>query len=296
MRENLNMSCAIIQVDNYGWNINGTFNGAMGLFQQKRIQALSHGTIMREDRLKYVEFTGEIFVFETPIIFRQPPLSSIANIFLLPLDWAVWQCCIVAFFVIIGAMCVQMLSHPIARRQLYGVDVFTFVWGAVCQQGTHLKIASTSGRFIALTTFLATLAIFTSYSASIVALLQSPSHSIKTIDNLLHSPLKMALQETGYNRYYYLVENIPILNKVYDAKIRPMGENGWIYNPFDGIEKIRTEMFAFQVESSSAYRAVAHTYTENEKCSLSEIHLLRLAVTTVTVERNSPYKELFKRR
>lgn len=64
MRENLNMSCAIIQMDNYGWNINGTFNGVMGLFQQKKIQALSHATIMREDRLKAVEFTAEVFVVE----------------------------------------------------------------------------------------------------------------------------------------------------------------------------------------------------------------------------------------
>lgn len=186
--------------------------------------------------------------------------------------------------------------HPMLRAQMSVFDVVSFVWGAVCQQGTHLLIPTTSGRFIVLTTFLATLAIFTSYSASIVALLQSPSHLIKTIDDLLASPLKMSLQEAGYNRYNYLIENISILNKVYDAKVRPQGKDGWIYDPFVGVEKIRTELFAFQVESASAYKAVAQTYTESEKCSLSEIHLLRLAVTTVTVERNSPYKELIKRR
>lgn len=57
-------SCAIIQVDNYGWNTNHTFNGAMGLFQKKRIQMLSHATIMRVDRLEQVEFTAEVFVVE----------------------------------------------------------------------------------------------------------------------------------------------------------------------------------------------------------------------------------------
>lgn len=119
---------------------------------------------------------------------------------------------------------------------------------------------------------------------------------IKTIDDLLESPLKMALQEAGYNRYNYLVENISILNKVYEKKIRLQGDKGWIYDPFVGVEKIRTELFAFQVESASAYKAVARTYTESEKCGLSEIHVLRLAVTTVNVERNSPYKELVRRR
>lgn len=57
-------SCDIWQVDSYGWNINGTFNGVMGLFQQKKIQMLSHATIMREDRLAAVEFTAEVFVIE----------------------------------------------------------------------------------------------------------------------------------------------------------------------------------------------------------------------------------------
>lgn len=65
MRENLNLFCDIAQVDNYGWrDKNGSFNGVMGLFQRKKIQMLSHATIMREDRLKYVEFTGEVFVIE----------------------------------------------------------------------------------------------------------------------------------------------------------------------------------------------------------------------------------------
>lgn len=61
LREDLNMSCDIVQVDNYGWLHNESFNGAMGLFQQKRIKALSHGTIMLQERLRFVEFTGEIF-------------------------------------------------------------------------------------------------------------------------------------------------------------------------------------------------------------------------------------------
>lgn len=38
----------------------------------------------------------------------------------------------------------------------------------------------------------------------------------------------MSLQEAGYNRYNYLVENISILNRVYEAKIKPMGKDGWV--------------------------------------------------------------------
>lgn len=61
LREDLNMSCDLIQVDNYGWLHNGTWNGAIGLFASKRIKALAYGTIMLAERLMVSEFTGEIF-------------------------------------------------------------------------------------------------------------------------------------------------------------------------------------------------------------------------------------------
>lgn len=197
---------------------------------------------------------------------------------------------------VIGIMVLQNL-HPLLRRRRVTVfDVVQFVWGAVCQQGTHLLISTTSGRCIALTTFMATMAIFISYSANIVAILQSPSHSIQTLEDLLRSPLKVAVQETGYNRYSFMVENVSAFQKIYKKKVEPLGKDGWILDEYIGVEKIRTELFAFVVETTSAYKAIARTYTEDEKCSLSEINLLKLPMTTITVERNSGYKELFRQR
>lgn len=118
--------------------------------------------------------------------------------------------------------------HPLLRGTMSAFDVVSFVWGAICQQSTHLIIPTVSGRLIVITVFLSALATFTSYSASIVALLQSPSHMIETIDDLLASPLKVALQDTGYNRYSYLVENISVLQNVYTEKVKPMGADGWV--------------------------------------------------------------------
>lgn len=138
-----------------------------------------------------------------------------------------WKCGFIIMIIAIIIMYSQFV-HPMLRAQMSAFDILSFVWGAVCQQGTHLVIPTTSGRFIMLTIFLATLAMFTSYSASIVAILQSPSHFIRTIDDLLNSPLKLALQEAGYNRYNYLVENISLLQRVYKKKIEPMGDDGWV--------------------------------------------------------------------
>lgn len=176
------------------------------------------------------------------------------------------------------------------------MDIIGFIIGAACQQGTHLEISRTSGRIIVLTTFLASLFIFISYSANILVLLQSPSHAIKNIDDLIASPLKLALQETKYNRFNYLYENVSKLSEVYEKKIKPMGKDGWVYDTVVGMDKVRKQLFAFQVESAAAYKAVTNSFTDDEKCSLTEMHLLKLPRITATVLRNSPYKELFRQR
>lgn len=197
-----------------------------------------------------------IFVFRTPIIYRQPPLTAVSNIFVLPLDITVWKYVVITTVVIILVMVIQSLIHPYLRNHIRIHDVVTMVWGAVCQQGTHLNIMTTSGRLVVITTFLATLATFTSYSATIVALLQSPSHSIKDINDLLASPLQLSILEAGYARFNFMKENISILEKVYSQKIKPRGADGWMYNESLGIEKVRTELFAFLIESVSAYKII----------------------------------------
>lgn len=188
------------------------------------------------------------------------------------------------------------LLHPLLKSTINSLDVATFVWGAVCQQGTHLRIPNTSGRFVILTTFLTTLALSTSYSASIVALLQSPSTLIKSLDDLIASPLKVLVHEAGYTRFIILRYNDSSIRKLYQTKVRDRGTDAWIYDPFAGIERMRTELLAFQVDSPSAYKAIGRTFTESEKCSLSEIQMITLPMTTVLVERNSGYKELIRQR
>lgn len=192
-------------------------------------------------------------------------------------------------------MIIQLL-HPILKTMSISTfDIATLIWGAVCQQGTHLHIPTTSGRIVVLTAFFATLALFTSYSASIVALLQSPSNFITSIEDLIASPLKVGMHQAGYARFIVRA-NYSGVSEVYAKKVQPQGENGWIYDPFVGVERVRTELFAFQVDSPSAYKAISRTFTESEKCSLSELQMIVLPRTTILVERNSGYKELMRQR
>ncbi|XP_055300052.1 glutamate receptor ionotropic, kainate 2-like [Sitodiplosis mosellana] len=295
LRENMNFSC-LMHLAKMGWSENDTFDGITSLFQKNQIQMTMHGVIMRSEQLLYAEFAGDIFTPRTPLIFRQPSLSTVANIFVLPLGIDIWICIFILMLVVFVIMMLQLMHHPILKKMsITAFDIATFILGAVCQQGTHLHIPTTSGRFVVLTTFSATLALFTSYSASIVALLQSPSDFISSLDDLIASPLKVGMYEADYARYMVHAKYTGVMD-VYDKKVLPQGEKGWIDDPFVGIERVRTELFAFQVDSPSAYRAISETFAESEKCGIKEIQMIVLPTTTILVERNSGYNELIRQR
>lgn len=204
-------------------------------------------------------------------------------------------CSAALILLVIFIMGIQM-RHPLLEAPITLFDTATFVFGAVCQQGTHLLIPSLSGRFVLITTFVATLALFTSYSASIVSVLQRPSGSFRTLNDLIDSPFAIALKNTESIKSCFLNESRTVLRRLYDEKIAPMGQNAWINDEYIAMHKVRTELFAFLVDSPSAYSAISNTYTESEKCRLSEIQVLHLPMNTITMAQNSVYKELIKQR
>lgn len=87
------------------------------------------------------------------------------------------------------------------------------VFGATCQQGTHWVPHCTAARIIMAVAFLILMFLYTSYSANIVALLQSPSTRIKTLQDLYDSRLEIGVDDTVFNRYYFAVsERISSIN------------------------------------------------------------------------------------
>lgn len=54
-------------------------------------------------------------------------------------------------------------------------------------------------------TLMTSLFVFTAYSAKIVAILQTPSNALQTIDDLVRSPMTIGVQETTYKKVYFLV-------------------------------------------------------------------------------------------
>lgn len=111
--------------------------------------------------------------------------------------------------------------------------------------GFHRTPPVTSVRVVMFSTLLTSLFVFTAYSAKIVAILQTPSNALQTIDDLVRSPMTIGVQDTTYKTVYFLESPEKSTQQLYRHKILPQGELAY-HSVVAGIARVRTGFFAFQ--------------------------------------------------
>lgn len=91
-----------------------------------------------------------------------------------------------------------------------------------CVTGSYLVPTKLSGRITLFFLSLTSLFLYTSYSANIVALQQSPSSALSSLSDLVHSPLAVGIQDLEYNRVYFkvhLLEPLSLLSEMVELKL-----------------------------------------------------------------------------
>ncbi|CAH1640114.1 unnamed protein product [Spodoptera littoralis] len=256
-------------------------------------------TIFTQERMDVVDYIAMVGTTAVRFVFREPPLSYISNIFTLPFSGTVWLAifiCVLGcsiFLYIASKWEASMGMHPL---QLDGswADVLILIIGAVLQQGCTLEPRYGAGRCVTLILFIALTVLYAAYSANIVVLLRAPSSSVRSLPDLLNSPLKLGASDFEYNRYFFKKLNDPIRKAIYEKKIAPKGKQANFYSMKDGVERIRKGLFAFHMELNPGYRLIQETYQEDEKCDLVEIDYINEIDPWVPGQKRSPFKDLFK--
>uniref|UniRef100_A0A182N1X7 Ionotropic glutamate receptor C-terminal domain-containing protein n=1 Tax=Anopheles dirus TaxID=7168 RepID=A0A182N1X7_9DIPT len=290
----LNFTLNMVQVDKVGYKHNGTFSGVMGKFQNHSIELGCLGCLMRTERLEVVDFMIVSLIIRSSIIFRQPPLSIVANIFELPFSVGVWLCC----FAMMAIYWVSMVGvwRCLANGERFTpVESLVFIIGTMCQRGYELVPHFNGTRLLMFSLQLTSFFILTSYSASIVALLQSPSRAITTVGDLVRSPLKAGVMDTSYGRVYYQETQDADVQDLYRKKIKPHGERAFI-EPNEGIARVQHEMYAYEAEVNAAYMVIKETFAPEEVCKLQELEAIKLPPFGIPIVKGSKYRELIRQR
>ncbi|GJQ71805.1 hypothetical protein Trydic_g11491 [Trypoxylus dichotomus] len=282
------------------------YDGLIGDLQSGLAEFAGTGSFFTLDRIYIVDYIAPSVPTPVRFIFRAPPLSYVRNVFTLPFDKMVWYAG--CFSVAIISVSIYIISKwewsdykfrdASAKRQnamkpKY-IDVLLMELGAICQQGSESEPKSAAGQIITIFVFLAFMFLYTSYSAKIVALLQSTSESIKTVDDLLSSRIKLGVEDKPYSYYYFKVQTEKTRRAIYIEKIAPIGQRASFMDIEEGVKRMRDEFFAFHAECTSVYKIVGDTFQENEKCGLREIQYWQIIEPWMAVKRNSSYKELAK--
>nr|ULA45343.1 chemosensory ionotropic receptor IR75p.1 [Agrotis segetum] len=283
------------------WGYKDKHGNWQGIVDQlvKKEADLGTLTIFTQERMMVVDYIAMVGSTAVRFVFREPPLSYISNIFTLPFSGAVWLAifiCVLGcsiFLYIASKWEATMGMHPL---QLDGswADVLILIIGAVLQQGCTLEPRYGAGRCVTLILFVALTILYAAYSANIVVLLRAPSSSVRSLPDLLNSPLKLGASDFEYNRYFFKKLNDPIRKTIYEKKIAPKGKKPNYYSMKDGVERIRKGLFAFHMELNPGYRLIQETYQEDEKCDLVEIDYINEIDPWVPGQKRSPFKDLFK--
>lgn len=155
--------------------------------------------------LHLLDYVDKLGIGRAYFVFRFPNLSSVANIYVLPFDRFLWICLVVCAFLCIVTTYFIMKSEAALITDVQKntfTDVVFMTVSAICQMGSELQARLFSTRIFTFFLYITFVFVYTSYTANIVALLQTPTKSIQTLEDLYNSKLKLGVEDNLYNRYY----------------------------------------------------------------------------------------------
>ncbi|XP_045528790.1 ionotropic receptor 75a-like [Pieris brassicae] len=300
----LNASMVIMYTDTWGYQTNGTFNGMVGDLVLGKAELAGTMIFITKSRLDVLEYLAYPSPPTTKFVFRQPSLSYQNNLFILPFRPKVWLCILGLIILLTTILLVNSYweYEKLDNRNNYDQtvlrpnisDISIMVISAISQQGSSTELKGTLGRVVMFLLFFAFVFLYTSYSANIVALLQSNSNKIRTLSDLLNSRLELGVEDTTYNRYHFSIASDTIRKAIYQTKIAPQGSKDNFMSLEEGVKKLQTRPFAFNMNLGTGYKLVEKYFHEHEKCGLQEIQYIQESKAWQTCRKNSPYKEIFK--
>ncbi|CAG9584439.1 unnamed protein product [Danaus chrysippus] len=304
----LNASRRYVFTNTWGYKHNDTWSGMTGFLDREEVDIGGSPMFLTGERLSVVEYISSPTPTRSKFVFQQPKLSYENNLFVLSFKRSLWFGSVILismlflflFLVTVWEWKRTSIHKRTIRTRNAGilrpnvVDVALLIFGATCQQGSTVELKGSLGRMVLFLLFIMLTFLYTSYSANIVALLQSSSSQIRTLEDLLHSRINFGVHDTVFNRYYFSTETEPIRRAIYEKKVAPPGTTPRFMTMEEGVQEIRKGLFAFHMETGVGYKFVGKYFEEGEKCGLKEIQYLRVIDPWLAVRKQTPFKEMFK--
>ncbi|XP_053670025.1 ionotropic receptor 75a-like [Anopheles nili] len=299
LQRKLNFKLKLILTDDWRFDLIG-HNSSRGIVGQLQTTSADFAITpfgLTTERLPMFDSTIEIARGTFYTVFRHPKSLNESNIFLLPFETLLWACIVLTFTVVaiilgFAAVCNRQKTGR-SYTELLVEQSLLGTLGMLCQQGFNLSTGVCSNRILTLVTMCFSLLLVQFYSSFIVGYqLISPPKTITTLEKLLHSNLKMSVENLSYQLDFFQRTRVPVAMQLYERKILP-NKYGFVNLTF-GIQLVKQGGYAFHCETSYGNELIIETFTEQQICELQQLQLYPQRSVHLPMIKGSPLRELFK--
>ncbi|KAJ0175499.1 hypothetical protein K1T71_008658 [Dendrolimus kikuchii] len=291
-----NFTMELSSTHSWGYVRNGSFDGMVGALINGQADIGGSPIFFRIDRSKFIDYAVETWPASFSFVFRHPKHSSgFYTIYTRPLDHSVWYC-IFGLLLITGVSMFLILKANIRNQSHDAEDssislAFLFSFGTLCQQGMPITRNTASVKVLIFITLAYSVTLYQYYNAVIVAtLLREPPTTIKTLRDLLHSNLKIGVEDVLYNKDYFQRTTDPVAIELYKKKVA-YSKHYNFFEPDKGMALVKQGGFAYHLDTIIAYRFMQKQFTDREICELRNVILYPPQKMAAAVPKRSPYKE-----
>ncbi|XP_039277543.1 ionotropic receptor 75a isoform X2 [Nilaparvata lugens] len=295
-----NFRSRMFPTPSWGYKWNGTFDGMVSLLMNGTANVGITTAGIRTVRLPVIDFISSQTWLNAPkFILRHPRTArSTLNIFLHPLSPGVWFS--IASIVVVTVAGTHFIGWVQVKLSQLNVTDNTWssclilVVGAICQQGSSEVPKQMAGRIFFLSLLVFTFVVYQFYTCSIVStLLTEPPKTIHQLSDIMRTHMTIGVEDILTARdTLYRFQADPEIRKMYLTKIKPKKEDAF-HTVEEGVALMKRGGFAFYVDPAAAYKLIEDTFSEQEKCDLTEVWMHEPDVHTLPIQKRSPYKKLF---
>ncbi|XP_053673651.1 ionotropic receptor 75a [Anopheles nili] len=283
--------------------------GLLGVVQRHETDVAATGIIMRLSRQPELDSIHYSWAFETGFIYKITPdigSKSEGNGFVAPFSTSVWIALLlsVALSVVVLrrlARCSERWAHrnvePTRAIMAYVLDVVS----CVAQQGVPHVSRCVPARIAVMVLLVANLVLYNYYTSTVVSgLLSAKMIGPETIAQVIDSPLKLSLTDTGYHRILLREQTLPYSTRMHDRKAvleRSPDELPLFTDVEHAVPYLRRGGHVLHCELTEVYPTIANQFTANEICELRTVEGLYkydIRVMAFVLPKHSMYSEMFK--
>lgn len=275
----------------------GTFDGMAGELERKVIDYGSSPLFYRRIRAKVLDYGRQTWTLRAAFIFRDQKTVKSVDVFLKPFTMSVWLCLLfIVLFTILFLRCTIFIENRNVQQETETSWSYLLLntLAVFCQQGIHGIPLFISGRITFFFMFICSLLIYQFYSASIVSsLLTKPNTEIKSIEDILHSKLKVGCEDTLYTKDYLRYTTNKPTRDLYLTKIMGKENSSNFLNAQDGLDLVKDGGYAFHVELATAYPIITKTFSDRIIYELREVQMYMSQPMYFCLQKDSPLKDMF---